>query len=310
MEKAAKPIDEVKQSLRNMQGEFQMALPPHIPAEKFMRVAVTAVQTNPDIVLKCDRQSLYAAFMIAAQDGLLPDGREAAVVPFKGKAKYMPMVAGICKKARNSGEISVLNAKSVYSKDEYESWTDEKGEHFKHVMARGDRGEYLLTYAYAITKDGGLFFEEIDATEMDKIEKVSQGNNTPWKGPFRDEMRRKSAIRRLAKHRLPSSTDLDEAVRSDDEFYDLKNVSPTTVGPGEPKRLTALIEGETQNADTVPDVTSHSESTTTSGETAVSVPNCPQCGHEMAVSKLNEDDWHCYKRGGGCGNTVPMGELE
>src|SRR3546814_9174090 len=80
-----------------------------IPVEKFHRVAVTAISSNPDL-LNVDRTSLFGALMKAAQDGLLPDGREGAIVPFKGKASWMPMVAGIMKKVRNSGEIEIGRA--------------------------------------------------------------------------------------------------------------------------------------------------------------------------------------------------------
>jgi recombination protein RecT len=89
------------------------------------------------------------------------------------------------------------------------------------VKARGERGNPFLTYAFAITKDGGFYFEEIDEKQMGEIEKASRAKMGPWKGPFRDEMKRKSAIRRLAKYRLPSSTDLDDIIRRDDEFFDL-----------------------------------------------------------------------------------------
>jgi recombination protein RecT len=41
-----------------------------------------------------------------AQDGLLPDGREAAIVKFGNKAQAMPMIAGILKKIRQSGDVS------------------------------------------------------------------------------------------------------------------------------------------------------------------------------------------------------------
>lgn len=67
---------------------------------------MTAVQSNPAL-LSADRQTLFQACMKCAQDGLLPDGREAALVIFRTKKKidnrdvwvdavqYMPMVAGV-----------------------------------------------------------------------------------------------------------------------------------------------------------------------------------------------------------------------
>ena len=211
------------QAFKNTLQKLEMApvLPKHIPEEKFKQVVVTAVQKNPKL-LDLNRQSLFNACMDCAQDGLIPDGREAALVPYKGTVRYTPMIQGITKKARNSGEIATLDAQVVYANDEFDSWIDEKGAHFKHKKARGDRGEPILTYAYAITKDGAFYFEEIDETQMKAIEKCSPANNSPWKGAFKDEMKRKSAMRRLCKYRLPSSTDIDRMMHRDDDMYDFE----------------------------------------------------------------------------------------
>lgn len=238
-------VEEVKSNLVKMSEAGQFPLPKHIAPERFLAVAQMVVMNNPGLVTNCDVPSLYKAVSDAAQDGLFPDGREGAIVPFKGKAKWMPMVAGICKKARNSGEISVIDAQVVYEKDHYEFWTDEKGPHFKHVKARGERGQVILTYAYALGKDGGCFFEEIDEEQMAAIEKKSNAGDSPWKGPFKDEMRRKSALRRLAKYRLPNSSDLDTLFKQDNEFYDdpeeNKNDKKEATSPA---RLSNIIEAQ------------------------------------------------------------------
>jgi recombinational DNA repair protein RecT len=49
-------------------------------------------------------------------------------------------------------------------------------------------------------------------------EKMSKGSLL--KGPWRTEMMRKSAIRRLLKYRVPSSTDIDEVIRENDDPLD------------------------------------------------------------------------------------------
>jgi recombination protein RecT len=85
--------------------------PPHVSVEKFKRVAMTAIQNTPALV-NADRRSLFGAFVRLAQDGLLPDGREAAVVMFGNKAQAMPMIAGILKKIRQSGEVAKVSARS------------------------------------------------------------------------------------------------------------------------------------------------------------------------------------------------------
>jgi recombination protein RecT len=214
VEKKISAQDEVCMALQAAEPTFKMSLPPQIPSARFIRIAQTAIRQNPALA-SLDRQSLYAAFHKCAADGLLPDGREAAIVPFGTTATYMPMIQGIMKKCRNSGEIKAVNAVIVYKADSYEHWIDESGEHFKHVPARGDRGEAILVYAYAQTKDGGVFFEELTLDDLAAIQKQSRGKL--WEGPFKGEMWRKSAIRRLLKYRVPSSTDLDDLIRVDDE---------------------------------------------------------------------------------------------
>lgn len=238
--RALAPLDEVKGALQRMTPSFKAALPPHIPVERFVRIVQTAVTQQQDL-LNCDRTSLYGAAMRCAQDGLLPDGYEAAITKFGNTAQYMPMTRGILKKVRNSGELTTINAHVVYSNDKYRAWVDREGEHFEHEKARGDRGTPVCTYAYAITKDGGFYFEEIDEQGIQAIRKVSRAaNNGPWAGPFQDEMRRKSAIRRLAK-RLPMSTDVEETLRADEELF--SPAEPTAgVVPSAPPASTAEAE--------------------------------------------------------------------
>lgn len=242
--KALAPIEDLRQNLTRMSDEFKKALPAHIEPDKFIRVVMTAIQNTPSI-LECDRRTLYGACMRAATDGLLPDGREGAIVAYGKTATWVPMVGGLCKKARNSGEIASIDAQVVYQNDIYEHWTDEKGPHFNHVKERGERGGPVLTYAYAITKDGGFFFEEITEEQMADIEAVSRAKTGPWKGPFKDEMRRKSAIRRLAKYRLPSSTDLEDVIRRDDEAFD-SEAAPSADSSPTSSRLSKLISGTSE----------------------------------------------------------------
>lgn len=223
----------IRTEIESMAGQFQAALPPQIPVERFVRIVMTAVNSSPDLI-SADRRSLFEAAMKAAQDGLLPDGREAAFVVYNTnvappgqqkryikKVQYLPMVWGVVKKVRNSGDLVTIGAEVVHENDEFDSWIDDTGPHFKHRKKRTERGRATLTYAYATTKDGGFFFEELMEGDIQAIRNVSRAKDSgPWAGPFEDEMRRKSAIRRLAK-RLPMSADLDTVIRRDDELYDL-----------------------------------------------------------------------------------------
>ena len=65
---AEKPIDLIRSQLYlpSMQAQLKSALPPHVTVDKFLRVAMTAIQQNPDL-LKYDRNSLFASVVSAAQ---------------------------------------------------------------------------------------------------------------------------------------------------------------------------------------------------------------------------------------------------
>lgn len=221
-------MDEVCQIIAKKEAEYRKALPKQILSAKFIRTAETYLRLHPSL-MECQIVTLYAAIQEAAQDGLLIDGRDGALIPFKGRVKWVPMVGGICKRARNSGEIKSIAANVVYKNDEYDHWIDETGEHFKHRPGTGERGKAMLTYAFCQTKDGGVYFEEISEEEMGKIEKMAQASDSPWNGAFKDEMKKKSALRRLLKYRVPSSSDLDKMIRSDDEIYD----APVATKPAE-----------------------------------------------------------------------------
>jgi len=211
------PIDAVRNDLQKMQPQFKAALPSHVSVEKFQRVLVTAVQQNPAL-LNADRRSLYASSMKAAQMGLLPDGREGAIVTFKDQAQFMPMIGGVMKLVRNSGELASIDAQIVYSKDKftYRPGLDAVPMHEPDWF--GERGDVIGVYAVARMKDGATYVEIMNRQQVDKVRNVSRAKDSgPWV-TWWDEMARKTAIRRLAK-RLPLSTDLDGVLAEDDPLF-------------------------------------------------------------------------------------------
>lgn len=216
----------IADSLRRMEPEFKMALPSHIPAERFTRNAITAVNGNPDLLKPdVDRRSLYAAVMKAAQDGLIVDGREAALVTFKGRVQYMPMVEGIMKLVRNSGDVSVI---SVHVVKENDSFDYELGDNERmiHKPALTGRGKTIGAYSIVTMKDGEKSREWMDVDQIEAIRKRSRASgNGPWVTDY-DEMCRKTVFRRHAK-RLPKSTDIDEILHHDDEAMGLDPIQET-----------------------------------------------------------------------------------
>lgn len=226
--------------IEKMAGQFDAALPRHIPVERFVRVVQTAVMGNPDL-LKADRRSLWQAAMKAAQDGLLPDGREAALIARKGRVKvngqwqdslqvsYQPMIAGVRKKARNSGEISTWDAHIVCEGDDFvfQLGDDPRIEHSYNLKT--ERGKMIGAYSVCTLKDGTKSYEVMSLAEIYAIRNRSDAwkafsggliKSTPW-STDEGEMARKTVAKRHSKV-LPMSTDLDDLMRRDDDLYDFK----------------------------------------------------------------------------------------
>jgi len=236
-------IDVVRQTIEAMEPQFVMALPPQINPKKFIRTTITAVQMNQDL-LACDRRSLLGSCMKAAQDGLLIDGREAALVIFNVKgtphAQYMPMIGGLLKKLRNSGELASISANVAYTNDEfrYELGDEERIVH--NPKMGGPRGEPIAAYAIARTKDGAIYREVMSVDEIEQVRSVSRAaKNGPWVAWW-GEMARKTVLRRLMK-RLPSSADIDQMLDHDNETNDLSAPTPPRITESPLSRLRHTI---------------------------------------------------------------------
>lgn len=227
-------VTQFKKQVTTNVAEFEAALPKHIPVERFTRILTTAVLKNEDLLV-ADRRTLLTSAMLAAQDGLLPDGRDGALVIYNTKIKvdgrdkwiksvqWMPMVAGLLKKMRNSGELASVVAKIVYAGDKFRCWIDDTGEHIEYEAGDDqDRNIVRCVFAMARLKDGTNCIEVLMPSDIEKIRNVSRAKDSgPWV-MWWDQMAIKSAIRRLAK-RVPMSTDLDDLIRRDDALYDFEN---------------------------------------------------------------------------------------
>lgn len=248
------PLQVVARGLEQMRPQFKVALPSHISAEKFERVIITALNNKPDLAL-CDRRSLFNACTKAAQDGLLPDGREGSLVPFKdddGKkiVTWVPMVFGLIKLMRQSNEIDTVGARIVFQKEiepprdgDGEIITDEHGRalpaRFEFIISEGqeklrhepilwgERGEKVLVYAYARFKSGHVEYAPMHKTDVLKRKNASRAQNGPWKS-WEDEMWLKTAIKGLSK-RMPLSPNLLRALDRDEEPNEFEKMKTAAI---------------------------------------------------------------------------------
>lgn len=229
----------LKQEIAALEPQVAAVLPEQITPKKFMRVVMTALVRNPELsAIEC-RRTLLTAAVQAAQDGLLPDGREGAFVIFntnvakRGETKryeprvqWMPMVAGIRKKIYNSGEVLSLTSQVVFEGDEFKHWTDDAGEHLLHKpnYDAENRGKPKLAYAIARLKGDATVIEVMSAKQIGFVQQSSKsGDFGPWQD-WPEEMWRKTVVKRIAKS-LPMDTDIQRALDRDNELYELKRVA-------------------------------------------------------------------------------------
>jgi recombination protein RecT len=184
-----------------MEPEFAKALGSTIPSARFVRVAKSAINGNPDIA-NAERTSLLASIMAAAQDGLVIDGKEAAIVLFKGKAQYIPMVAGLVKKMRQHSDFGSLSHGIVYQREIDEGrfqYVKGDDEFLKHdpILFDKDKGDAVGAYAVLTTKSGDKFRAVLDRDAIEK--RLAKGNNSSAKREWRDEFWIKTVLRHLYK---------------------------------------------------------------------------------------------------------------
>lgn len=224
----------------DFKAKVEQALPPGVTVDRFIRTTLTAIQRNPDVATEKRQSSLFLAVVQCAQDGLLPDGREAAFVTFGDTTAYMPMIGGLRKVAAKHG--IALTAYVVYEKDTFSYALGFHPEvvHSPPLPLGSPRGEAIGAYAVATDGLGQRYVEVMAVADIEKIRNVSRArNNGPWKDHW-GEMARKTVARRLFKQL--ALADLDDissrVVLAADVDVDFT-----------PDPVTALLNGATVPAD-------------------------------------------------------------
>ena len=210
----------IQQDLQSnlVEAGVEAILPDTVKIETFAKCAAIAVASNADL-MKADKSSVIMALSKCANDGLLPDNKEAALVTFnkniapKGQpkqwvcmAQYMPMIDGVMKRARMSGQITLLSSKAVMQDDHFDYWMDENGEHINYRPQFGD-GNFKLAFAFAKLNTGELVVEVMSKADIDKVRASSKtGTYGPW-ADWYDRMACKVVMHRLAR-RLPNASEI------------------------------------------------------------------------------------------------------
>ena len=204
--------------LVNYKDQIALALPKHMNPDRMSRIALTVIRKNPSLQ-ECNPISLFGAIIQASQLGL-EVGIHAHLVPFynkKTKQKEVQMIPdyrGLMHLARNSGEITSIQANVVYSNDEFD-YQFGTASFLHHKPAKNDRGYIIGAYAVGKYKADDAQFDYMTKEDIDAIRDRSASKESgPWVTDY-PAMAMKTVTRRLCKY-LPVSVELQKAVSLDE----------------------------------------------------------------------------------------------
>jgi len=191
---------ELTRTLEGKVQEFAKALPHRIDPERFVRVALTAI-VHDEKLMRCSTESLYLALLDSARTGLMPDGTEAAIIPYGNTAEFQEMWQGIARLMMRHGNARKVEARVVKDGDDFD-YGYGLTPYLDHKPAATDgRGETTYAYAIAWLDNGETVFDVIDRDELDRIQAQAEKKkpSPAWQN-YPDEMRRKTVVKRLGKY--------------------------------------------------------------------------------------------------------------
>lgn len=189
------------------------ALPTHMTADRFLRIAVTATLRTPKL-MDCTQASLLNCLLQLSQFGLEPDGRHAHLIPYGKDCTLIIDYKGLVSLVLRSGMVSTLHADLVCENDDFEY---DKGFIVRHkIDFRQPRGKVYAVYCVCRLKDGTEKSEVMTRDDVEAIRSRSKaGRSGPWVTDW-NEMAKKTVFRRLSKW-LPLSPEIRDAMDGDDD---------------------------------------------------------------------------------------------
>lgn len=217
--------------VQRMSSQIALALPANLTADRFQRIVLTAISSNPKLQ-ECTPTSFLGAMMTAAQLGVEPNTPlgQGYLIPRKAKkgdqyvneCTFQLGYKGMIDLAYRSGDVVNLGAYMVYKNDEFHAQYGLNPD-ITHVPTLGERGDPIAVYAYYKTKDGGYGFEVMSIEDVRKhaqkfSEAAKKGWSSPWDSNF-EEMAKKTVLKKVLKY-APLSTEVASKIGMDETVHD------------------------------------------------------------------------------------------
>ena len=197
----------MQQYIKQMESEIKKALPSVLTPERFTRIVLSALSTNPKLG-ECTPQSFLGAMMTAAQLGVEPNTPlgQAYLLPYWNgrnncyECQFQLGYKGLLDLAYRSGDISVVQSQVVYENDEF-SYSYGLEPELKHIPAKADRGDPTHVYAVFRTQSDGYGYEVASIEDIRAhAQRYSKSfGNGPWQTNF-EEMAKKTVLKRVLKY--------------------------------------------------------------------------------------------------------------
>ena len=250
-------IDELRSELVPMLSENGVTF------DRLRSTFLIAVQQYPDI-LKCTPESLRREISKCAADGLMPDGKEAVLLPYLEKdrvtqqkhyvANYQPMVYGIIKRMRELGDVFQIVCSIVYDKDEFilDAADPDTLSHKADPFAK-ERGE--IVGAYVVFRDHQkrvLHLETMDRAQLDQVRATSKAPDSPAWSKWETEMFRKAVLRRGSKYISINNDKIRRLIERQDELFDFQQQNRSrSIERSNPFAIAALSDNSQQAMDPI-----------------------------------------------------------
>lgn len=218
--------EKVRKLFEDNLPQIAAALPKHMSASRFVRIALTSFARTPGL-LDCSQGSLYGSILTLAQLGLEPDDLRglAYLIPFKNTKKGVMEVTiiigyqGLIDLATRDRKVSYMRSEVVYEKDQWEyHYGSGSREYYEHTPSDlEDPGPAIAVYCKAVFPNGQDTWKVLLPRDINKIKTHSQAvryKSGPWI-THEDQMWMKSAARALCKW-LPKSAEVSTAVALDE----------------------------------------------------------------------------------------------
>jgi phage RecT family recombinase len=190
---------------------------------RFVYAAKMALEQTPKL-FECEPTSLRRAILACVRDGLMPDSKEAVILPYGKEAQYQPMVAGVIKRLRELGGVFSISCELVCEKDTFFPNLADPDDTQHTMPGFGDRGAIVGCYTiFRDDKNRVMHREIMSRAELDFVRSKSKSPDSPAYKSFEGEMFRKMTLRRGSKYISINNTALAEMMQSIDSMFEFNS---------------------------------------------------------------------------------------